>query len=187
MKIAIVHYQPLELYPPVMNMISFLATKKNVIVNVTTTRCDKKASFAERNTDILRFGSSSDSKISLYLTYFAFNCIGFLSLLWQRPNRILCYETVSVFSVYWYKKLFPATKIYIHYHEYYPKKAVANASKYMQYLAYLEQKLYLKANWVSQTNEDRLARFAAENNALLATTLQIMPNIHQRSGMSGRY
>jgi hypothetical protein len=157
--ICILHFQPVEKYPPVMNFINCLKEKTENFFVLTTKKNEHYNAFSAKNISIHRAGKQSSSSSKRYLTYIHFNIFSLLLLLLKRPGHLLCYETLSVFPAYWYKKLFPGTQVYLHFHEYYSVEEYSKFSGYVRFLYGLEKKLYDKLEWVSHTNTDRVNLF----------------------------
>ena len=107
-KLAIVHFHPLELYPPVLNLIRFTATKigADKLIVYTTLAEINISLFQSPSSGIIikRIGCSGDkfSGLRRYYNYlhFYFGCI--FQLIHLRPNRVLYYETISSFPVFIY-------------------------------------------------------------------------------------
>lgn len=180
LKVAVVHFQPLEKYPPVMNMLIYLEEAKRFQIRVFSTedKYYKKNFFELKGTDVYRFGSfyKGQSFIRRYINYLVFNLFTFFTLLFTKPSSIICYETLSVFPVYLYKKLFPKTKIFIHYHEYASLNEISKSSFYTKWLNNLEKKMFSKACWISHTNKDRLAMFRENYKQIPFSDLKVLPN-----------
>ena len=160
-KIAIVHFHPLEKYPPVMNLI--IDTKSKGIFQVLVISIANTNKFGNwfkfKNVKIFRFGRVYGNKILRYCTYLQYNILAFLGLLLNKPKILIAFESYSILPVYIYKKIFPKTILFIHYHEYTSLEEVKNSSIYLKFLNSIEKRLFLSCDWVSQTNEDRLKLF----------------------------
>lgn len=175
-KVAIVHFQPLEQYPPVMNMIHFLAAQENFRLRVYSTRKVEGDWFSSMQARIYRFGKQHRSPRVRYLAYLKFNLYTFLSLCIFRPSNVLYYETYSSLPVYLYKKVFPKANILIHFHEYVSPEEVASGSFYFRFLFQKEKRNVRLANWVSHTNEDRLSFFLKDFGITKNERHQILAN-----------
>jgi hypothetical protein len=185
-KLAIVHFQPVEQYPPLMNLIRTTEQTKQIRLEVYTTSTRKSGwQFASGSATIKRLAKQAGSSFVRYTNYALFNGRGILSLLLFRPGAIICYETYSVFPVWLYMKFFPGTKLLIHYHEYSSPLELLNYSGYLQWLARLERVLLRQAYWISHTNADRLAMFQKEHLELNSGQLKILPNYPPRSWYEG--
>jgi hypothetical protein len=176
-KIAIVHFQPLEKYPPVMNVINSICTMENVGCNVYTTHHKNNNWFAANKINIHRVAKQYQNSLLRYWCYIQFNSITFFSLLFKQPKVVVAYETYSVLPVYLYKKLFLQCKIVIHYHEYTSKKEIKNASAYFKILHFFEKKLYSNCEFISQTNDDRLQLFLKDYPNIKKDKTFTVPNL----------
>lgn len=181
--IFIVHFSPLEAYPPVMNAIRFLEKKKGPVrIKVfTTASLSKDFRFTGKNksVSIIRLGKSGPAA-SLWnrlYSYVVFNLVTFFQLLINRPAGVLYYETISAFAPLVYKKWFNrSVKIYIHYHEYTSPAEYENGMWQVKQYHKLEKKMYPLVNWISHTNENRMELFESDNKAISLPGKQIMPN-----------
>jgi hypothetical protein len=174
MKIALVHFQPLELYPPVMNCIRDMEEENVSELKIFTTH--SKNNWFSSSYPIYRLGNYTTSRWSRYWTYLYFNFVSFLFLCYYRPKKVLYYETYSSWPVYWYKKLFPSVHVFIHFHEYVSDKEKRESSAYYKYLLIKETALLKKAIWISHTNADRMRFFQQDYPFLSKDQCHILPN-----------
>ena len=174
MNIALIHFQPLEKYPPVMNCIRNLENEKVEVVSIFTT-CSQNNWFSA-TFPIFRLGNYTTSRWSRYWTYLYFNLTCLFYLCFYRPKKVLYYETYSAWPVYWYKKLFPSIHVFIHFHEYVSDKEKKESSAYYKYLLVKETALLKKAIWISHTNEDRMQLFQQDYPFLSKDQCYILPN-----------
>jgi hypothetical protein len=174
MKIALVHFQPLENYPPVMNCILDLEKEKGEAVSIFTTHSQNNWFGSSYPT--YRLGNYTKSIWARYWTYLYFNFVSFFFLCYYRPKKVLYYETYSCWPVYWYKKLFPSVHVFIHFHEYVSEKEKKESSAYYKYLLIKETAILKKAIWISQTNEDRMHLFQQDYPFVSNDQCHILPN-----------
>jgi hypothetical protein len=174
MKIALVHFQPLENYPPVMNCIRDMEEAKVSDLKILSTH--SKNNWFSAPYSIFRLGNYATSRWSRYWTYLYFNFVSFFFLCYYRPKKVLYYETYSAWPVYWYKKLFPKVLIFIHFHEYVSDKEKKESSAYYKYLLKKETSLLKKAIWISHTNEDRMRLFQQDYPIVRKNQCHILPN-----------
>jgi hypothetical protein len=172
-KIAILHYQPLEKYPPIMNFIHNLEIK-NINCKVFTT--NSQINWFNSKFNIHRFGSFSTNTVVRYWTHINYNLVTFLQLLFYKPTKIIYYETYSSLPVYWYKRLFKVTPIFIHFHEYISPVEKQDSSYYVKCLLKREAYLLKNANWISQTNKERMELFQKDYPFLSQSVCHIFPN-----------
>ena len=74
-KIAVIHYQPIEKYPPIMNFIHNLEIK-NISCKVFTT--NSQINWFNSKFNIYRLGSFSKNAVVRYCTYINYNLVTFL-------------------------------------------------------------------------------------------------------------
>lgn len=160
----ILHFQPLEGYPPILNLLDYLSPKKEIEkIYCTSTSGNFNKLYKNNTVSIFRFGRVNKNKISTWFSYFYFNIINIILLTIIRPNSIIYYETISSFPIYIYKKYInKKVNVYIHYHEYTTKKEYST-NKTIKFYHALEVKLYPEAKWISHTNETRLSKFLTDN------------------------
>lgn len=163
-----------------MNILRYLSHKDHFAINAfsVVNSFYKNKFFKANGIRIYRTAALSKDKSSLnnYLQYLKFNILTVLLLLKKRPSVLLCYETISIFPAYIYKKFFPSVELYIHFHEYTSLGEYRTTSSYIKWLFYLERKLYKTAEWISHTNLDRLNFFRTDHLHVKFRNLQVMPN-----------
>lgn len=179
--IAIIHFQPVEKYPPVINLIDFISqTHPNQKVFVYTTWHNKDFKTYDcksTNIAIKRFKSiTSSSIISKILAYFFLYISILLNLIRIRPQAILYYETLSALPAILYCKI-SNVKIFIHYHEYTTQDEYLRGPVITKWIHKKEKQLYKKANWISHTNNKRLELFLQDENIKYNSQVhQTLPN-----------
>lgn len=178
-RISIVHFAPLEKYPPVMNDILDLDLLDINILGKVYTSGLRQNWFTSKKIDIHRIGKESSCKPLLrYLQYLKFNVSVFLELLKLNPSHILCYETLSVWPVFFFSLINRKVRVHIHYHEYTSLNEINNSSKYYKLLHLLEKKIWLKKNVsISHTNKDRKLLFLKDNPLLSEEKIKVFPNL----------
>jgi hypothetical protein len=200
-KLAIIHYMPLEYYPPVTNLLDTIATghsQKFKSINVFScgnVKGRKKYQIPQNKTKstpkptisitIKRslFPKETDNGLIRLYKYIHFNLLTLLGLLIQRPTSLLYFESYSAWPAYIYSRFFNRNcRIFIHNHEYADKGWYNTTMHQVRYFHLLEKKwLYPRAVWNSQTNSDRLKFFHNDHPALKPKTLKVLPNYPPRS------
>jgi hypothetical protein len=182
-KISIVHFSPLELYPPVMNWLNFLSVQPGVekyqVTVYTSNPQDVKELFIPANASIKvkRIASFSGNSISRYLNYLKFYLFTLLGLIFNRPGTVLYYETLSAIPAALYKKWFNRkSRIFIHYHEYTTGNEYNQGMIINRWGHRLEKSIYNECDWISHTNRDRLQKFIRDNSAITLTNTFELPN-----------
>jgi hypothetical protein len=191
-KLAIIHFAPLELYPPVQNLLQELERKKpssEVIIFTTAPVTDDLRRFKLKGAGIkiIRLGRSGQKLgiLTRYWNYLRFNMACLLFLIRVQPIRILYLETLSAFPAYIYRRFFRRnSELYIHYHEYTTPEEYRTGMKLTNYFHRLEKWLYPKARWVSHTNEYRMARFKQDIHPVSIGNPHILPNFPPKSWSS---
>ncbi len=181
-KIALVHYMPLEYYPPVMNMLDDLGMQDGLVTKVWSTGNIKGRNTYtnDRLIGISRalFPSPNQSKFFRLFTYLLFNVKVLYGLVLYNPNAVFYYESYSAGPVYWYLKLFgKRKKLFIHHHEYFDQNWYDNGMAIVRLYHELEKKyLFEKADWISHTNQFRIDLFLNDFPDLNPTKLHQLPN-----------
>lgn len=179
--LAIVHYMPLEFYPPIINLLNHLSTKKDLSISVFSTINNKKRKpYVNNNINVFRTGfpNNFESSYVRLAKYWAFNLFTLFKLFIKKPNTILYYESYSAWPVYFYLKYFNSKcKLFIHYHEYSPPQWYKTGMRLVRWYHRLEKKhLFPKATWISQTNSDRLELFFGDFSFTNKNKLHVLPN-----------
>lgn len=180
-KLAIIHYLPLEDYPPVCNMIDFLSSKPMETYVFCCSGVRQAEKYENDMSKICRFPFSkkNDFFIVKLIKIFLFNIGTLIRLIKIRPAYILYYEPHSAWPVYYYCRYFnPKAKLFIHYHEYYQPSHFLDKGMFFARLnnRYERQYLYNKAEWISQANAYRCKLFAGDNPQVEKQKIRILPN-----------
>ncbi len=181
---VIVHFRPVNGYPPVLNLINLLEKSNDVNkITVLTTNteklicCDTKVELISINTNKTRLFRS--------ISYLTFNFYSLISCLSKYNNTLLAYESVSSIPVIIAKRLNHKKKILIHFHEYTTEKEYNNGMN----LEKIGHKLFLKNtqefNWISHTNADRACFFREEFNIKCSVNINSLPNYPPKSWYYG--
>lgn len=176
-KVAIIHFQPLEKYPPIMNFINTIDELDFVKSEVFTTFINNGIWFLKKNTKIRRGSKQHTTSLGRYLGYLKFNLRIFFQFVVHRPTFIYVFETYSIFPAYLYKILAPKTKVHIHYHEYTSLQEIKNSSLYFKGLHALEKKLFCTCESISHTNEDRVELFLNDFPFVKESKMIVAPNV----------
>ena len=182
MKIAVVHYLSVEFYPPVMNFLNISSKVKNLKIKAWTTHNNKKRKVyknaAIENISRTVAPNKNDNDYFRVFKYALFNFKCLLGLIFFNPDKILYFESYSVWPVYWYLKLFnKKAELLIHYHEYFSLEwYVTGMRSVKKYHQWEQDFLYKKTIWISQTNEDSVRLFLAVNPNIDKGKMQILPN-----------
>ncbi|BDC98609.1 hypothetical protein [Persicobacter psychrovividus] len=187
-KLAIIHFQPLEYYPPVCNLINTLGDSFSSVKVFSCSNVAQRDSFTpDRPANIFihkfPFTKIGESRGFRLLKYIFFNLFTLLRLLFFRPNKLLYFESSSAWPAYVYLRFFNSKcQLFIHYHEYESPKDYLQMMTTVRFYHDLEKKwLYSNAKWISQTNADRIQFFHEDHPNLMKNQLRIMPNYPPKS------
>jgi hypothetical protein len=177
----IVHFQPLEKYPPVCNFIRFVQKQegdKGDLQVITMHPGDGIQLIDFPGVQVRRIVRwKNASRIHRLLFYFMFNIRSLWLLIKHRPEKILYYETLSAFGPWFYKKwINRKAKIFIHYHEYTSVQEYQTGMVLNRWLHGKEKQLYPAATWISHTNEDRMRLFLHDIKSSRSLFTYILPN-----------
>lgn len=183
MRIVIYHFYPIELYPPVLNLLKVLEEKINdtILVTIFTTKPDadfRKYESANKNIEIKRFGKldSKSIKFLRYLNYFKYFVSSLILGIFPKPERIIYFETISSIGPLIIKKIYgKRSGLFIHYHEYMTTQEYRGM--YLNKLFHsLEKKMYPVAKWISHTNQYRMDLFLKDIELPYLNNTNIFPN-----------
>lgn len=185
-KVVLIHFQPLEYYPPAQNMIRFFSSK-NAIIELkvfSTVHKNYLSTFSVNNCSIIRFSGicGKDKFYIRWFKYFYFNLSCFLNLIFFKPDSVFYIETISAFSAVLYKKYInKSCNLLIHYHEYTSNQDYVNEMVLVRLFHEFEKKIFNDCIWISQTNEERLKQFVIDNPGNNFQHLAVIPNYPPRS------
>ena len=183
-KLAIIHFQPLEQYPPVENLINYIGNRKfGFEVQVfSTIPVSSGPTFCNAAVVLCRYGKLDEhkNKLQRLFQYLLFYYRVFFQLLKYRPSELLYFESLSFLPVYGYL-LFAwvsgrKPRIFCHYHEYTSPAEYINGMFLNRVSHALEKKYYAGMVWISHTNEDRMNFFKEDHPALHFRNTYILPN-----------
>lgn len=182
-RIVILHFHPLEQYPPVMNFIRYAESNSNdlsEILVISRNSYNKEYLFSSTSSriKIKRFGRSDNKYLVFrYLGYFYYYLAALLFILNFNPHTILYYETISAFPALLFKWIRNAKcRLFVHYHEYTSPGEYLSGMKLVKYFHNMEQKKYSSFEWISHTNDDRLRMFSEDNKAFHLPSQHVLPN-----------
>lgn len=179
-KLFVIHYYPLDYFPPVMNLIETLEDKIDIIVS-STKKSNSLSEFEGHQVTIYRKikENKADNSIEILTKYFLFSILTLWQLIRKKPNIVLYYESISAFPAYLYKCFFNhKVKLCIHYHEYMPPAEYDRPGmRLSKFNLKLEKSwLFHNATWISQTNEYRKILFLKDYPHIPETVCHLLPN-----------
>ena len=181
-RLAIVHWFPVEYYPPVTNLMNCFATNANLqIVAYTSHNVRQRTPYTNENCQIRRYGLPlpSQNRLLQLWRYLYFPLAVFFELVWQRPQAILYFEPQSALPVVLYSLVAKRCRILIHHHEYHdPHQFLKPGMRLVRFYHWLESRLIFKrAEWISHTNQNRVDLFQRDFPVLAPAQLHELPNL----------
>lgn len=178
--LVIIHFQPLELYPPIQNLLIILNeyphSKK--IKTITTNQngfSDFYIGQTEKN-EIIRKDVHSENRFFRFLKFFNFYVFTYFKLIKEKPKQIIYFESLSALPVLLYKISHSKTKVFAHYHEYTSPSEYKSNMIIQRMNHWLEKRAFNKFEWISHTNEKRLELFSVDHPKIKKSILKKLPN-----------
>jgi len=179
---CIVHFQPIERYPPAFNFLKVFANENHsdLQIHLITNEPEESKKKIEIPGVIIHRVNKwkpKRSRISRMFLYMRFIWKTLFLLIRLKPSSLLYYESISAGAPCIYKKWFNSScSLFIHYHEYISPEEYRSGMILNRWFYKLERSIYKKASWVSHCNEDRM-RFFLENLGKSAPShTYILPN-----------
>ena len=187
--LCILHWMPVEDFPPAMNMARYFAEQPGWDVSLCTNRNHLgRREFLHEALEVVRgIFPSGTSGIRRLLAYGSFHVKSFVHLLKKRPDVILYIEPHSAFPVFLSRLFTRRPRIFIHYHEYHsPEEFQKPGMRMARWFHSLEKsRLYPVAQWISQTNESRMKLFHEGNPEIDVSKMAVLPNFPPASWWDG--
>jgi hypothetical protein len=185
MKVAILHYSPLEKYPPIVNLLNYIDEREDgqLHCKVWTTEQEGNSLYPSKIKVVKLPGlKPRDNKFRRILNYLTFNIQVYLQLIAYKPQKILYYESISALPALLYKILWNINvEILVHYHEYTSPEEYQSGMALNRIIHKLEQWNYKSYKWISHTNQTRAYLFSKDNMGYNIPKIQILPNYPPRS------
>lgn len=181
-RIFVLHWHPLELYPPTMNLLNDFSGLPDCTVAVCSSHNDR--GLVEFTNPLVRFFRTQfpNRRLNRFRRLFAFVQFPLLAL-WKlvrfRPDVVLYIEPHSSFPAALFGLVNFRHRLFIHYHEYYePNHFHAPGMRLIASYHWFERKfLYKRAKWISQTNTDRVRMFCEDHPDVDRSKLHVLPNL----------
>lgn len=183
-KLFVIHYYPIEYFPPVINLLTTLHNKASLTV-VSTQKSNSLTEFSDEHIPVYR-PIKEDRKASSLLRlikYCFFVSVSLWRLIREKPDVILYYESISALAPYLYKRFWRrAVKVCVHYHEYMTKDEYDRPGmKISKYNHKRETSfLYKHISWISQTNIKRIELFLKDYPFVASSVCHVLPNYPPR-------
>ncbi len=181
-KIAFLHNLPLEYYPPACNFLDLAGQRSGVVLQAHSTSNRKgREPYTNQSIEIIRTGAQNPKAHPLLrlvvASWWHLHCA---MELWRlKPDIILYVEPHSAIATWiYFKVLRGKARLFIHHHEYYEPKDYERPGMRLPWLgSWLEKRdLFRRAEWVSQTNEDRLRLAKRDHPEVADSSWRMLPN-----------
>jgi hypothetical protein len=192
-RIVVIHFQPPELYPPVMNFINCReASSAGDSVDVFTTYCHAGIPLFVPSGEKIRLHrmgarskrTSAAGRAWHYIRFYLFTLLRIIAL---RPSAVFYFETFSAFPACIYKRFINRrSRLFIHYHEYMTNEEYEHGMRLIRWFHQLEKKIYGQAEWVSHTNEARMKRFLSDLGDVRIPHPHTLPNYPPAAWTTGK-
>ncbi|QDS88883.1 hypothetical protein EC9_30780 [Rosistilla ulvae] len=181
-RVAVVHWFPVEYYPPAMNLLRTLADAPGVEVRAYTCHNNRgRGVFDSEGVQVARchFPDRNVSWFRRLVRYAFFPLLTLLRLLFWWPQVIVYIEPHSALPAFLYCALNRRAQLLIHSHEYHePREYMQRGMRMVRMNHWLERRyLFQRAEWISQTNRDRVKLFRADHPAVDASKVHELPNL----------
>ena len=183
--IVIIHFNPIERYPPATNLLNFLSinSKRQIIVVSTFNARQSGLKVYEgitENISIKRSRHINSASVFRLFNYLLFYGKCLYLLVKYQPSSVLYFDTISSWAALFYKKTKRRrVKLMAHYHEYVTAAEYRHNMRLVTLMHKMETRMYPWAySWISQTNDVRLEKFIKDNELEKTdrAVLHTMPN-----------
>jgi len=182
-RISVIHFQPLEWFPPALNFVRYLAAQKLTRVSVLTTRQAGQTFYAElpECIELKTFDMSNyraDSRLRRALKYIQFTFATIRRLWLSKPKVVVYFDPYSALPGIFYKlALNRKVKIWIHFHEYFAPEWYSQGMIMARISHFLEKRfIFDRALGISHTNAERVQLFLKDNPGVDSSKLFSFPN-----------
>jgi len=181
--ILILHFRPISLYPPILNLLKYISEHTDLKVTVLTSSTTHSKFVKYDNIKIVEvFAHDFEDSKKTFFTKFRYLRFYFMTLWYLMINRfrfIIYYESISVIGLWLSKQMKLLSSdivIAAHYHEYFSIKEMKN-QMLLERLGYrLENSILKLCDWISHTNAHRKNLFLMDKKFLSPEKLNAMPN-----------
>ena len=189
--LAIVHWLPLELYPPILNLTRFLLSDGDWRLSIFSSQNHLgRPDVVIEGASIHRYPAPGLARgrwgsLRAYLRFY----LGTIKeLLRTKPDVVLYVEPQSALPVFLHRLFHPSVPIFIHHHEYHDPHQFFRPGMRPARLGHLLEKRFLfpRAKWISHTNQDRLALFHKDCPTAKPEILRELPNYPPASWGAGK-
>lgn len=180
-KLAVIHWFPLEQFPPVQNLLDAVSRDSRFECHCFTTTNDRGLKeFSAGSVVIQRrpFPSRQHGRLRRIWRLLSFPMWVCWQLFWFRPDALLYFEPHSSAAAFLYLLCNRQCRLLIHYHEYRePREYQDRGNRLFGWYHQLERRfLYERAVWISHTNSDRVRLFLQDTPEVSSAKVKVLPN-----------
>lgn len=181
LRIAVIHWFPLEYYPPATNVLNYFGCQAETETYAFSSENPRgRVSYANPNVSVIRqyFPDSDCGRLVRLWRYIIFPIAVVWRLIRLRPDCVFYYEPQSSFPALIYAAINRRCRILVHHHEYHdPGQFMRPGMRLVRFYHWLEKRfLFKRAVWISHTNDRRLALFHADHPSIDLAKLRVMGN-----------
>jgi hypothetical protein len=180
--VLILHWFPLEQFPPAQNLLNVLGSKEQLEVVCCSTRKPNDYHFFSHDHITIKrsyFPSTGSNIFFRVLRFLSFPWLCLWTAFWTRPSVLIYYEPHSAIAAFVCLLLNPRCRLLIHFHEYREPKHFLDRGNALARLGHWLEKrwLFRKAEWISHTNDDRIRLFLADCPNVALSKMHALPNM----------
>jgi hypothetical protein len=185
MKVAYIHILPVEYYPPATNALEIMSRRSGWTVRAwSSPNYRRMPEWTSARVATTRHPYTQNGRAALQrlLGYLQWHLRTARELAKFKPDVIISVEPHSAIAVWLYYQLFTGNaRLFIHHHEFYASEDFeAEGMRLVRLSARLEKRdLFPRAEWISETNQDRLNLLAADSQIDPAKG-RVLPNYPPR-------
>jgi len=177
----VVHWLPLEQFPPAKNLLDLFGTNAAFLVTAcSSVRAGEPQPWASGSVRLYRsaFPGAGRSRLIRLLSLAKLFLTVLFGLLRSRADVVLYFEPHSAPAVFLYLLWNRSARLFIHYHEYRELSHYRDRGNAIARLGHwLETRwLFRRCEWISHTNAERVRMFLEDHPEIPANLMQVLPN-----------
>lgn len=189
LKVVLIHWFPIEQFPPAQNLVNELADTDQIEVTCcTTNKASSNYSFSNDKVSFRRspFPLQGQLKLIRLLRFLYFPWMCFFTVILNRPSVLIYIDPHSATAAFLPLLLLPKCRLVVHYHEYREPSHFRDRGNALARLGNLLEKWWLhrRAAWISHTNHDRIRLFLSDNPGVSPKKMHTVPNLPPSSWLS---
>jgi hypothetical protein len=190
MRVAVVHAHPLERYPPVTNAIDYFCSRPGIDVLVVSIDSPPNLSAYDNSAGEIQripFRDPKASSLGNAVRGFYWHWKAAKVIASWKPDVIFYWDPQSALACYLCLRWMGCkAALFMHHHEYHaPADLLRIGMRIARIGHYFERHwLFPRAEWISQTNSERMRLFHSDVPGLTDDQMRVMPNYPPASWMA---